>query len=81
MSSTSKRNAFAVVFLGGETPVFSGVLAKAGGRTCFLMANLWWIAGESWEVDGQFRLEKTCHFFRAAGASDYADSQIEFPDT
>jgi hypothetical protein len=30
----------------------------------FLVVKLWWIAGESWEVDGQDSARKTCHFFR-----------------
>jgi hypothetical protein len=41
-----------------------GVLQKRGAERGFLMVNLWWIAGESWLVDGHFSGSKIFHFPR-----------------
>jgi hypothetical protein len=41
-------------FGGGGTRFLLGVLAKTGHWTWFLVVELWWIAGESWELDAQF---------------------------
>ena len=36
-----------------ESCFLLGILAKTDGWMCFFVVKLW-IAGESWEVDGQF---------------------------
>jgi DNA gyrase/topoisomerase IV subunit A len=49
--------------LGVVGPCFAGVLAKTGGWTWFLVVKLWWIAGESWDVNGQFSGSKNMLLF------------------
>jgi hypothetical protein len=46
--------AFAVIFLGVVGPCFCWGFWRKWVVGCgFLVVKLWWIAGESWEVDGQ----------------------------
>jgi hypothetical protein len=49
--------------LGWFTPFLLGVLQKRCAERGFLMVNLWWIAGESWYVDGHFSGSIFFHFF------------------
>ena len=59
----SKRGASAVIFWRGGTLFLLGFWRKRVVGRGFLVVNLWWIAGESWEVDGQFSGSKNMPLF------------------
>jgi hypothetical protein len=40
-----------------------GFWQKRGAERGFSLVNLWWIAGESWEVDGHFSGSKNVPLF------------------
>jgi hypothetical protein len=59
-----EEGAFAGIFLGVVGPCFCwGLWQKRMVGRGFLVVKLWWIAGESWEVDGQDSGSKNMPFF------------------
>jgi hypothetical protein len=67
-----RRSRFCNNFLGMVGPCFCwGFWKKRVVGRGVLVVNLWWIAGESWEVDGQFPGSKNMPLFPDLFLSDF----------
>jgi hypothetical protein len=55
---------FLEIFLGAGKPLFCwGFWQNRVQKRGFLLVNLWWIAGESWQIDGRYSGSKNTPLF------------------
>jgi hypothetical protein len=78
-----EEGAFFSIFFGLDNQrFFRGFWQKRVAERGFLMVNLWWIAGESWCVDGHFSGSKNMPLFPDLFSSDsHFGSRLPYRDT